>query len=745
MPSMSRNVFRDFLLILSLGTTNFVGFSLGALMLLLAWLGIDRIIWALLWIPIYLIEFHIGYRRFKEIQAAQHARSVWLKYKGKSDKLDERERLDLAREALSQHIVRQKIQQELKNLGKVKVKAKEQWRLGLITPGYDTISTTDVLNLTRRAVLYPESLWGQRLTAIGISAGTSGFNCSIQIPNDQDLCPLKDIMVNSRRLYHPIPLDQFLEEEGFPIKPYRGINSYDPRLITVISCVIGRSPSSGKYGLFPATFFVQRVVIDNVGNVLWLGLDDGEDTPRFIWVMTRPANLQKLFLEAYSNEEIEPLLWCCTSPVSFDQMPLPIVDTPLAGEAISTLVVDPFDPYLRSKLFIPRAEADFEEMLDQLHALWEDSIVRCDRHLLQLTQDATKLQQYFSHKEEILEKYYLIEEIELRENLPPIFLQASKTQGLAMTLEQSRATWCDVEWLKIKERFERLWKLHPKRRFVNMGYLLGALLALSVAIIYGGTIFNTLWFITAGALFGATLVRDGQIASAGFWDGIAASHQWAFNLAAIGGGLAYLFSHDWGLACIWAMNGFLLGSFLGTGHWWDREARILQRELFSKWPADEFPKYRNERYRFTMRYPPGWEAISSFNVNADMAFVSPDKEAAIYLTVGAYKAPETLEEYLDEVKKAIGAVLTPQDYIEDLKGHKPPPERLGQQDVPYTAEAVYVRRIPVLLLRQRRKFKKFSFPRQGLQFVFSYLAPIEKFDLYKDVFDQCVRAIEFEK
>jgi len=418
----------------TLGVMSIPGVALAGLMLLLAWLKVDRVLWGLLWIPVYVIIPFVGYRRFQRLKEREKNRPrelAWKKHKDKQRQLDERERLEQIHAALwnvqdsggyacanlKDYFVKQ-LNRDIQTLGRIR--RKEEWRLGLISAGHDKISRLGILQPTKRAVVFPKATFG-RPDRIGVFAGGAAlFTCQIMFPKEpgdlfnSDTFPLTAIKIKaSGHGYRPIPLSQFLTEEGFPVLRAGKGGSLHPYFSTLASGVVFETPT-GDFRAFRAPFFTQRVLIDDEGNVIWLGLDDGEDWRPMFFVPMRPANHNELFKVAYSKWSKEPALWYYTSPVPFDTgQNLPILDVPTTIEPLSTMVIDPFDPCLQSKLFVPRKDVNLEDMMQRANQLWKGTIAKCDGHLLRLTRDRERLLDYLKRKEELLGQYYLIEEIDL--------------------------------------------------------------------------------------------------------------------------------------------------------------------------------------------------------------------------------------------------------------------------------------------------------------------------------------------
>lgn len=426
----------NFWLILTLGSVNIVGFSLAGLMLLLAWLKVDRVLWGLLWIPVYAIVLTMGYRRYRQFKARQEIHRIAVArdaYEKRNRGIDERTRLDQIREVLSDPSVQKAIKEDLNNLRKIR--DKEEWRLGVILPGHDLVGRLGFLNPSKRAVIFPKSMIGH-LADIAVSGSIFFYSRRIRLPegHGEERYLLQKIKVlDPYHGYQPIPLPLFLQEEGFPIEQLK----LSRQLMTIASGVIVRTPDpegckSLRFNkVFHPRFFIQRVLIDDEGEVIWLGLDYGQDpTPKFsVWMHPTLDVLTKLLMKLYQELKgapwhYEPLVWYHTSPLPFTVAGFPLLDIPLPGYTLVEVIIepdgirdrDPVNPdrevlIHQSRILIPRKGADFEAMIKRLEEHWEKTLSDCGGHLLHLAKD--KLREYLDRKMEIINEYYLMEDCEL--------------------------------------------------------------------------------------------------------------------------------------------------------------------------------------------------------------------------------------------------------------------------------------------------------------------------------------------
>jgi hypothetical protein len=405
-------VLHNFWLILSLGSSNIVGLSLAGLMLLLAWLKVDRVLWELLWIPVCAILLTIGYRRYRRFKAQQAMHRIaiaWSSYEKRYVTVGERERLDQIRELLNIPLVREALKEDFNRLGKIR--DKEEWRLGVILPGHDLVGRFSFLTPSKRAVIFPKSVIGHP-ACIAVSGSTSFYMRPIRLPPPprcgEERYSLQQIKVLDP--YHgPVLLPQFLQEEYFPIEP----SKLSQQFITTASGVIVRTPEGLK--VFHPQFFIQRVLIDDEGEVIWLGLDYGQDpASKFsVWMHPTLDMLTKLLTKLYQEVggvpwHYEPLVWYHTSLLPFAGMELPLLDVPPLGHTLVEVFVAPNG---RCRLLIPRQGADFKTLVRYLEEHWEKTLSDCGGHLLCLTKDKDKLREYLNRKLEIISEYYLYEDL----------------------------------------------------------------------------------------------------------------------------------------------------------------------------------------------------------------------------------------------------------------------------------------------------------------------------------------------
>jgi len=277
---------------------------------------------------------------------------------------------------------------------------------------------------------------------------------------------------------------------------------------------------------------------------------------------------------------------------------------------------------------------------------------------------------------------------------------------------------------------------------IRRAEIIGGVVGLTLAVSSKSTIYTIVFYTALGTIIGGTLTQVVQISMRGFQDGINASLSRAVSFAVLGGGISFLFRRELGDMWQGAIFGMLLGHQISFKRWWKKEVSILIPKLVKEWPLEE---HQNEKYGFSIDYPQGWQISEE---NEIVAFGDPKSGLNFNLVVGPYVAPSTLEGYKLGVRRTVGAILTPAqgDYLEFLEGKEPPSGNLKDCDAPYTVEVIYQKRIRLFYLFPRqRKFKKFAFPRHGLEYVFTFGAHLKQFDMYVELFDRCIRTLEFKE
>jgi len=192
---------------------------------------------------------------------------------------------------------------------------------------------------------------------------------------------------------------QFLQEDGFPLR-----DTYvdgDP-LTTERGGIIVND--HGKIVIIRPKYFVQRRIIDDQGNLIYLGLDEEFSSNALFNIEVRPSVSARLIrcVQAYGYL---PILRYRSFPYASDFM-LPLLDTPMSMSGWAELFIDTRG---RAKLFIAKDKTlpEWYELMNRLKELLYSELARVDYHLLGLTKDQARLNSYLAKKQTILEDYYV--------------------------------------------------------------------------------------------------------------------------------------------------------------------------------------------------------------------------------------------------------------------------------------------------------------------------------------------------
>jgi len=292
---------------------------------------------------------------------------------------------------------------------------KQRWRLGVITPDIDTVFLGDgdvhfnsiierihhvgQIPLKKTAILYNPTYLGTFQNIIITGGNTrlpKSYSDITKIKKGESI-PIRDMKIKG------VALPKFLEKQGFPLKEsyYDG----DP-LTTERSGIIVEK--GDKITLFHPSYFVQRRLIDDEGNLINLGLDESEDKITNFTVKMVPSVSRKLFKEI-PRRVYKPIMRYHSFPYESDTM-LPVIDTPISSSEWSELVIDPRG---KARLFVAKYKEldEWNEMMCELRDLFIEEVAKKEYHLLGLTKDKAHLNEYLRKKEEILRDYFVIEDL----------------------------------------------------------------------------------------------------------------------------------------------------------------------------------------------------------------------------------------------------------------------------------------------------------------------------------------------
>lgn len=315
---------------------------------------------------------------------------------------------------------------------------KEQWRLGLLTPDIDTYDLSynllsrkermgkfsdpvtrtnlaDEVPIKRAAILNPTTYFGVQPNRIMIMHGSvepmiqqyPGWTYQLigETPrhgyrNIRDL-EIDTDSPSARNRNRPLP--RFLQEDGFPLREYYpdGDPLTTERGGTII---VDREDIRVIY----PDYFVQRRLIDDLGNLVYLGIDENFGySSAWNGVSVVPSVSKKLYRCVTYNEYI-PIVRFRSFPYASDFM-LPILDTPMSESGWSDLFIDTRG---KARLYIAKEKTlnEWYEMMERLRQLFFGELAKKRYHLLGLTKDEMHLHEYFSKKQRILEDYFIIQD-----------------------------------------------------------------------------------------------------------------------------------------------------------------------------------------------------------------------------------------------------------------------------------------------------------------------------------------------
>lgn len=313
--------------------------------------------------------------------------------------------------------------------------AKEQWRLGLLTPDIDTFDlslnelsrqerlsrsfdATTMANFSnqipikRAAILHSTSYFAQFNNVLVIH-GTQKpmirsypgwhYGLSTKTPRE-GYTDIRELEIDTDSLstrHRSRSLPKFLQEDGFPLK-----DTYldgDPLTTERGGTIV---IDKGKVKIIYPDYFVQGRLIDDEGNLVYMGLDENfQHSSSWKGVSVVPSLSRKLYKCVEYNEYV-PIVRYRSFPYASDFM-LPILDTPLSDSGWADLFINTRG---KAKLFIAKEKSleEWKELMERLRQLFFGELTKKGYHLLGLTKDQSHLYEYFSKKQEILEAYFTI-------------------------------------------------------------------------------------------------------------------------------------------------------------------------------------------------------------------------------------------------------------------------------------------------------------------------------------------------
>jgi hypothetical protein len=198
-------------------------------------------------------------------------------------------------------------------------------------------------------------------------------------------------------------LSKFLQEDGFPLKEH--YLDGDPLTTERGGTIIF---DKQKTKIVYSDYFVQRRLIDDEGNLVYLGLDENFSySSTWDGVSVIPSISKKLYKCVEYNEYV-PIVRFRSFPYASNFM-LPILDTPMSESGWADLFIDTRG---KAKLYIAKDKSlnEWYEMMEKLRQLFFEELTKKSYHLLGLTKDQMHLHEYFSKKQKILVDYFIIQD-----------------------------------------------------------------------------------------------------------------------------------------------------------------------------------------------------------------------------------------------------------------------------------------------------------------------------------------------
>ena len=342
---------------------------------------------------------------------------------------------ELITEILNEESVIETIKKDLKRTQQIGYK--EEWCLGLLTPDMDQydlsytqlsrkerlgkifdstamMNSADQIPIKRAAVIHSKSYFNVQLNNILIVHGTRepmirsypGWSYGLRAETaGYDYKNIRDIEINTdspsaRNRNRFLP--QFLQEDGFPLK-----DSYmdgDPLTTERGGTIV---VDKGNLKIIYPNYFVQRRIIDDDGNLVYMGLDENFRSGSARYGVSVIPSVSKKLYKCVTYNEYVPIVRYRSFPYASNFM-LPILDTPMSDSGWADLFIDTRG---KAKLFIAKEKTltEWYEMMEKLRQLFYGELARKGYHLLGLTKDPMHLYEYFTKKQAILEDYFIIQ------------------------------------------------------------------------------------------------------------------------------------------------------------------------------------------------------------------------------------------------------------------------------------------------------------------------------------------------
>jgi len=191
-----------------------------------------------------------------------------------------------------------------------------------------------------------------------------------------------------------------LREDGFPLKENH--TDGDP-LTTERGGTIVLDKGTARI-MYP-DYFVQERLIDDEGNLIYMGLDENFQYDALWHEIALVPSVSKRLYKASEYHGFTPVVRYRSFPYESEFM-FPILDTPMSDSNWADLFID---PHGRGKLFIAKQKtlSEWYEMMGRLRQLFFGELAKKGNHFLGLVQDVHHLHEYSRQKQTILNDYFI--------------------------------------------------------------------------------------------------------------------------------------------------------------------------------------------------------------------------------------------------------------------------------------------------------------------------------------------------
>lgn len=318
---------------------------------------------------------------------------------------------ELIERILSEQNVITAIKNDLRHVKQVS--GRERWRLGLISPECDLVdSSTARLPLKRTAILHSPTYFSKGLNNLLVVHGSRapmiqsypGWSHSLRSNVAQDeFINIRDVQIAVNSVSsegRSSNLPAFLQEDGFPLRQYYADG--DP-LTTERGGTIVLDKGAVKV-IYP-DYFVQGRLIDDEGNLIYMGLDENFQYDSLWNEIALIPSVSKRLYKAVEYQGFMPVVRYRSFPYTSEFM-FPIIDTPMSDSGWADLFID---PYGRAKLFVAKQKTltEWYEMMGKLRQLFFGELAKKGNHMLGLTKDSQHLHEYLYKKQAILNDYFI--------------------------------------------------------------------------------------------------------------------------------------------------------------------------------------------------------------------------------------------------------------------------------------------------------------------------------------------------